>query len=69
MPELKTMLLTVIQDLVNNLVYSIAEIHSFFPLKNAVSDAVYLYLTDCKIDLHNTSLDNINVSRYYLKMI
>jgi len=62
MPELKTLLITVLQDLINNLVYSVTEVHTFFPLKDSVSDIVYLYRTDCKIDIENTSLENINVS-------
>lgn len=63
MPELKILLLTVIQDLVNNLVYNISEIHTFFPLKDSVSNIIHLYLADCKIDIQNTSLENINVSK------
>jgi hypothetical protein len=62
MPELKNLLLTVMQDLINNLIHNISEIHQFFPLKDSISNIVYLYLTDCKIDLENTSLENINVS-------
>lgn len=62
MPELKNRFLTVLQDLINNLIYNISKIHTFFPLKNSVSNIVYLYLTDCKIDLENISLENINVS-------
>lgn len=62
MPELKILLMTVVQDLINNLVNKISEIHTYFPLKDSVSNVVYLYLADCKIDLKNTSLENINVS-------
>lgn len=64
MPELKTLLITVIQDIINNLVFNIAQVRAFFPLKNSVSNAVYLYLTDCKVDLKDTSLENLNVSIY-----
>lgn len=62
MPELKTVLITVIQDLINCLQYNISDVHTFFPLKDSVSNVVYLYRTDCKIDLQNISLENINVS-------
>lgn len=64
MPELRTLLITVLQDLINNLVYNISEVHTFFPLKDSVSNIVYLYKTDCKIDLKNTSFDNINKAKY-----
>jgi len=63
MPELKSLLITVLQDLINNLVYNISEVHKFFPLKESVSNIVYLYRTDCKIDLNNISFENINVSK------
>lgn len=62
MPELKTLLITVIQDLINNLIYNVTEVHTFFPLKDSVSNIAYLYRTDCKIDIKNTSFENINVS-------
>lgn len=62
MPELKSLLLTELQDLIDCLVYNISEVHKFFPLKESVSNIIYLYLTDCKIDLENMSLENINVS-------
>jgi len=62
MPELKLLLITVLQDLIDNLVYNVSEITTFFPLKDSVSNIVYLYRTDCKIDLQNTSFENINVS-------
>lgn len=62
MPELKSLLLTELQDLIDCLVYNITEVHKFFSLKNSVSNIIYLYLTDCKINLENTSLENINVS-------
>lgn len=62
MPELRTLLITVLQELINNLVYNVSEVHTFFPLKDSVSNIVYLYKTDCKIDLKNTSFENINVS-------
>lgn len=61
MPELKNMMLTIIQNLINNLVYNISEIHTFFPLKDSVINIINLSLTDYKIDLQNTSLENINV--------
>lgn len=64
MPELKSLLLAVIQDLINCLVKNISEVHTFFPLKDSVTNVAYLYLTDCTIDLKNTSLENINVSLY-----
>ncbi|XP_016662271.1 uncharacterized protein LOC100167172 isoform X2 [Acyrthosiphon pisum] len=64
MPELRTLLITVLQDLINNLVYNISEVHTFFPLKDSVSNIVYLYKTDCKIDLKNTSFENINKAKY-----
>lgn len=62
MPELKSLLITVLQDLINSLVYNVSEVHTFFPLKDSVSNIIYLYRTDCKIDLKNNSLENINVS-------
>lgn len=62
MPELRTLLLTVMQDLINSLVHDISEVHAFFPLKDFVSNIIYLYNMDCKIDLNDTSLENINVS-------
>jgi len=62
MPELKYLLITVLQDMINNLVHNVSEVHTFFPLKDSVSNIVYLYRTDCKIDLKNTSIENINVS-------
>jgi len=62
MPELKSILLNVLQDLINHLIYNISEVHTFFPLKDFISNVVYLYLTDCEIDVKNTSLENINVS-------
>lgn len=62
MPELKTVLLVTFSELIGNLVYNISEIHKFFPLKDSVSKMVYLYLTDCKIDTEDTSLENLNVS-------
>lgn len=65
MPELKSVLFAVIQDLIDCLVKNISEVHSFFPLKDSVTNVAYLYLTDCTIDLKNTSLENINVSFYY----
>ncbi|XP_015370720.1 PREDICTED: uncharacterized protein LOC107166531 [Diuraphis noxia] len=64
MPELKYLLITVLQDLINNLVHNVSEVHSFFPLKDSVSNIVYLYRTDCKIDLKNTSIENINKAKY-----
>lgn len=63
MPELKSLLITVLQDLINNLVYNISDVHTFFPLKDSVSNIAYLYRTDCKIDINNTSFENINVSK------
>lgn len=62
MPELRTLLLDMLHDLINFLVYNISEIHKFFPLKDFVSNIVYLYLTDCNVDVKDTSLENINVS-------
>jgi len=62
MPEFKSLLITVLQELINNLVNNVSEVHTFFPLKDSVSNIVYLYRTDCKIDLNNTSFENINVS-------
>ncbi|XP_025191236.1 uncharacterized protein LOC112591595 isoform X2 [Melanaphis sacchari] len=64
MPELKSLLTSVLQDLINNLGCNISEIHSFFPLKDSVSNIVYLYRTDHKIDLNNTSFENINKAKY-----
>lgn len=68
MPELKTLLLTTLNELIDNLVYNISKIQKFFPLKDSVSSMVYLYLTDCKIDTQNTSLENLNVSTLYNKV-
>lgn len=62
MPELRTLILYMLHDLINFLVYNICEIHKFFPLKDFVSNIVYLYLTDCNFDVKDTSLENINVS-------
>jgi len=62
MPELKVLLLTVLKDLINSLVYNISDIHTFFPLKDSMSNITYLYLTDYKIDFQDTSIENINVS-------
>lgn len=62
MPELKLLLLTIIQDLINSLVQNISEIHKFFPLKDSVSNIVYLYLTDSKVNIQDISLENLNVS-------
>ncbi|CAH1732545.1 unnamed protein product [Aphis gossypii] len=64
MPELKSLLITVLQDLINNLVYNISDVHTFFPLKDSVSNIAYLYRTDCKIDINNTSFENINKAKY-----
>ncbi|CAI6358990.1 unnamed protein product [Macrosiphum euphorbiae] len=64
MPELRTLLITVLQELINNLVYNVSEVHTFFPLKDLFSNIVYLYKTDCKIDLKNTSFENINKAKY-----
>ncbi|VVC36528.1 Hypothetical protein CINCED_3A022662 [Cinara cedri] len=64
MPELKSLLLTELQDLINCLVYNISEVQTFFPLKDSVKNIIYLYLTDCKIDIENTSLENINRAKY-----
>ncbi|XP_060844643.1 uncharacterized protein LOC132924379 [Rhopalosiphum padi] len=64
MPEFKSLLITVLQELINNLVNNVSEVHTFFPLKDSVSNIVYLYRTDCKIDLNNTSFENINKSKY-----
>ncbi|XP_050437957.1 uncharacterized protein LOC126844129 isoform X3 [Adelges cooleyi] len=60
MPEMKNSLLTLVQDLIDRLVQSISEVHRKFPLKQSVSKVIYLYLNDCKIDLENLSLENIN---------
>lgn len=64
MPELRTLLFTVIQDIINNLVFNISQVHAFFPLKDSITNVVYLYLTDCRVDLQDTSLENLNVSIY-----
>lgn len=61
MPELKKMLLTVTQSLINNLICNISEVHTFFPLKNSANNIINVSLTDHNIDLQNTSLENINV--------
>lgn len=70
MPELKNVLLIVLQDLINHIMYNISKVRKFFPLKDSISNFVYLYLTECKIDVKNTSLQNINVrltlSNYYI---
>lgn len=62
MPELKSVFLSIIQSLIDNLVSNISEVHTFFPLKDSIINVVNLFLTDCKIDQQNMSLDNINVS-------
>ncbi|XP_050437956.1 uncharacterized protein LOC126844129 isoform X2 [Adelges cooleyi] len=64
MPEMKNSLLTLVQDLIDRLVQSISEVHRKFPLKQSVSKVIYLYLNDCKIDLENLSLENINKAKY-----
>lgn len=65
MPELKNVLMTTLQDLINHLIYNISEVHTYFPLKKSVSNVVYLYLTDCNIDVKDTSLENIYVSKLF----
>lgn len=69
MPELKKILLTVTQSLINNLVCNISEVHTFFPLKDSANNIINVSLTDHNIDLQNTSLENINVYIYLFTYI
>ncbi|XP_050530071.1 uncharacterized protein LOC126899322 isoform X2 [Daktulosphaira vitifoliae] len=64
MPELKEKFIILLHNLINHHVSNITEIQKKILFKEFVSNFVYLYHSDCKFDIQNFSLENINKAKY-----